>query len=171
MIPIVYGLIFIWILLMITGIFLYIFSYKLRRLEVKIIHLFRSRTDIFPSLFEASRWSLVKHHEIFKEILELRKKEFSLSHLSNEIEGFFDLESKIHHEINFIFQVCNKNPELIKNGNFLYIRDVIIDKSGEISHEVKKYKKAIEIYNTCIQYKNYTIIWLLLPFYKKTLLT
>jgi len=68
------------------------------------------------------------------------------------------LEERIHHEINFIFQVCNKNPKLLKQKEFLYLRDVMMQKSLNISKEVKKYKKIIEIYNNFIKIKNYSII-------------
>lgn len=69
-----------------------------------------------------------------------------------------NLESHIHHEINFIFQVCNKNPALLKTKEFLYCRDIMIDKSSDISKAMKKYRKVIEKYNQCIAYKNYSII-------------
>lgn len=148
--------------------FFRIFHSKLTRLEWKIIDMFRARTDVFPSLYEVTQDKVARHNEIFSEIMQLRKKEFSLSNLSNEIESFLELEWRIHHEINFIFQVCNKNPKLIKDGNFLYIRDVIMDKSSSISKQIKKYRKATGIYNQSVKYKNYTLIWLLLPYSKKT---
>ena len=99
-----------------------------------------------------------RHEEIFTESMELRKKEFSLITVSKNLEGFLEVEGHIHHEINFIFQVCNKNPKLLKEKRFLYMRDIMIEKSAYISKEMKKYRKIIEIYNKIIQYKNYTVI-------------
>ena len=156
------------ILLVLAYIFLYIFSLKIASLEWKIISLFRSRTDIFPALFEITKKWLSRHDEIFHEAFLLRKKEFSLLSVSHSIESFIELEGKIHHEINFIFQVCNKNPELLKNWDFLYIRDIMVEKSSTIAKEIKKYRRIIEIHNTFIQYKTYSIIWLILPFHKKS---
>lgn len=155
-------------LLALIWLFFHIFSRKIQKLEEKIIALFCSRTDVFPALYEVTQDKIARHNEIFAEILELRKKEFSLWNMSHQIEWFLELESKIHHEINFIFQVCNKNPKLIKDGNFLYIRDIIMDKSSAISKDIKKYRKAIGIYNRSVKYKNYSVIWLLLPFFKKS---
>lgn len=154
--------------LLLTWIFFHICTSKIKKLEEKIIDLFCSRTDTFPSLYEVTQNKISRHTEIFTEILELRKQEFSLSNISHEIESFLELESKIHHEINFIFQVCNKNPKLINDGDFLYVRDIIMKKSTSISQEIKKYRKIITIYNRFITYKNYSWIWLIVPFYKKS---
>lgn len=162
-----YILIFVIILFILWWIFLHVFSKRIEYFEWRIIQFFTSRTDVFPALYEVSKTWLARHEEIFKEILELRKKEFSLTSISQEIESFIEFESKIHHELNFIFQVCNKNPKLIKDGRFLYIRDIVMEKSVTISQEIKKYRKIIQIYNKCIQYKNYSLIWLLIPFTKK----
>jgi len=111
-----------------------------------------------------------RHSEIFQEILELRKKEFSLVGISKSFEGTLKLEQMIHHEINFIFQVCNKDPKLSKKKEFLYIRDIVLEKSSLIGKQMQTYKKVIEIYNRSIQYKNYTLIGLVLPFSKKVVL-
>ncbi|MCD5374913.1 LemA family protein [Candidatus Gracilibacteria bacterium] len=126
-----------------------------------------SRTDVFPALSEITKNHMSRHEEIFAEVLSLRKKEFSLLGVSQSFEGFLEVEGHIHHEINFIFQVCNKNPKLLKEKRFLYIRDVMIEKSSQIAGEMKKYRKIIEIYNQIIKYKNFSILGLILPFTKK----
>jgi len=149
---------------------LYILSYKIHRFEQKIISIFISRSDIFPSLYEVCRGTVSRQDEIFYEAMELRKKEFIMTWVSTNLEAFLELESKFHHEINFIFQVCNKNPELLSNKKFLYIRDVVINRSQEISKMMKNYKKIIEIYNKIIKIKNYTLIGFILPFSKKAVL-
>ena len=163
----IYIIIFVFFVLILWWVFFHFFSKKIEYFEWKIIQLFSSRTDVFPGLYEVSKSWLARHEEIFMEILELRKKEFSLSSISQEIESFIEFESKIHHELNFIFQVCNKNPKLIKSGRFLYVRDIVMEKSTTISQQIKKYRRIIQIYNTCITYKNYTLVWFLIPFSKK----
>lgn len=134
------------------------------------MRLFASRSDNITALHEVSKQEIQKHSEIFQEVLSLRKKEFSLMDISHSLEGCIELEKHIHHEINFIFQVCNKNPKLLKKKEFLYIRDIMMQKSHQIGIEMKKYKKIIEIYNTLIQIKNYSLIGLVLPFSKKAVL-
>ncbi len=146
---------------------LYFLLKKIQYLEYKVISLFSSRTDILPWLYEITKLSLGRHEEIFSDVLSLRKKEFSLFWISKNLESFIELEQYIHHEINFIFQVCNKNQKLIKNKNFLYLRDVMIERSSKIGKEVRKYKKIVEVYNKAIKIKNYSIIWFILPFQKK----
>lgn len=163
-----YILISVVLLLSAIQIFLWLLQYKISLFEKKLISLFLSRSDSIPALYEVSRSSLSRHNEIFSESLELRKKEFSLREISENIEWFMELESHLHHEINFIFQVCNKNPKLLREKNFLYIRDIFIQKSSDISKHIKIYNKIIEIYNKIIRYKNYSLIWLILPFRKKS---
>lgn len=178
MIMIFFFLIHMWILIPIIAfiILLYIFAFfafslfysKIQYFEKKMIWVFCARTDIIPALFEVSKQNLSRHNEIFSEILNLRKKEFSLLWVSESLESFLELEEKIHHEINFIFQVCNKIPKLNKDKNFLYTRDIMISKSSDIGKEMKKYRKIIQIYNKSIQIKNYTVIWVLIPYRKKS---
>lgn len=87
---------------------------------------------MFPALFEVSRNTLQRHDEIFQEALQLRKKEFSVIETHANFAAIVDIEKYIHHEINFIFQVCNKHPILIQDKNFLYLREDIIQKSHKI---------------------------------------
>lgn len=138
--------------------------------EHKLMLLFAKRSDIFPWLYEVSSEKISRHKEIFAEALSLRKQEFSLMSTNRDIEWYIELQSHIHHEINFIFQVCNKNPNLLKDKNFLYLRDVMISSSSDITKEMKKYRRIIEIYNQIIFYKNCTIIWFIIPFTKKPVL-
>ncbi len=162
-------LVWLLILLLLAGYgFLYHIRGKIERLESNIIGLFATRTDMFPALYEISRDTLQRHDDIFAEALELRKKEFNLMQTSQNLGLMIDIEKYIHHEINFIFQVCNKHPVLTKEKRFLYLRDVIIHKSQHIGKYIATYKKAIESYNHIIKLKNYSLIGLLLPFRKKT---
>jgi hypothetical protein len=94
-----------------------------------IIQLFLSRTNSIVSLYEVTLPYLEKHSEVFQEILQLRKKEFNLVELSTNIEAFLELEAKIHHEFNFIYQVCNAHGKLQKEKKFLYVREIILEKS------------------------------------------
>lgn len=168
----IYSSIFLlfFILLLIGYIFLYILNFKIHIFEKKLLYTFMSRTDVFPALSEITKDHMIRHDEIFAQAMDLRKKEFSLIWVSQNLEGFFEVEGHIHHEINFIFQVCNKNPKLLKEKKFLYIRDIMIEKSSHISTHMKRYRKIIEIYNKIIKYKNYSILWLILPFTKKPVL-
>ncbi len=165
-----YICVWLFILIAVFCIAMYFFHARIARLEKELIKKFISRSDIFPWLYEVSRTSLTRHHEVFDEILTLRKKEFSLVSMTNNIESFIELQWHIHHEINFIFQICNKNPSLLKDKKFLYLRDIAIQKSSKISKDMKKYRRIIEIYNSIIRYKNYTLIWFLIPFTKKAAL-
>ncbi len=170
-------MIFLWIT--ITTIFLLIFSFyifilnfekKIKKLEYKIKLHFLERSWLIPSIFEVSKDFITKHDEVFKEILKLRKIEFSEE--INEVEFFRLLETKkqIHHELNFIFKICNKHPKLIKEGKFIYLRELIINKSSEIWNSLDSYKLELKKFNKFIDMKNMTIIWFLLPIEKRVLI-
>lgn len=165
-----YIFLFLASIILLACIAIFYLTVRIEIFERKLMILFSKRSDIFPALYEISQTSLSRHTEIFSEVLSLRKQEFWLMSSSKSIDWYIELQSHIHHEINFIFQVCNKNPKLLKDKNFLYLRDVIISVSSDISREMKNYRKIIEIYNKIIFYKNCTLIWLIIPFSKKTVL-
>ena len=149
---------------------MFLLQRRINIFECKLMLLFAKRSDIFPALYEVSSENLLRHTEIFTEALSLRKQEFWLMSSKRDIEWYIELQTHIHHEINFIFQVCNKNPQLLKSKKFLYLRDVMISASWDISREMKRYRRIIEIYNKIIFYKNCSIIWLIIPLTKKPVL-
>jgi len=157
----------VFLLLIIYYIFLKFYENKINLLEEKIKKLFSERTALIPWVFEISNIFLTKHDEIFHEILNLRKMEFSQANNNIPLSEIMSTKKLIHHEINFIFKVCNKHPKLIKEWNFIYLRNLIIKKSSKIWKEVKKYKMVTKKFNKLIFYKNLTIIWLLFPISKK----
>lgn len=163
-------LIFLFILAACIYVFLYVFHRKLKSLEKKLFSEFNSRTNCIPALFEVSQSFLTKHSEIFSESLRLKKREFSLYENSPKILEVIELEGKIHHEINFIFKVCNKHPKLLKDGNFIYLREIFIDKSHDIGKTLWFYKTMCRKFNTIIRIKNYTIIGFLIPIRKKEII-
>ncbi len=148
-------------------VFLYFFGKKLERLEWNIISMFRSRTDTIPGIYEVSKEFLSKHEDIYKEALRLKKVEFSLLERSKTLHNILGTESLIHHEINFIFRVCNKHPKLIRNGNFIYMRDIVIKKSAWLWEMIALYKSMVKKYNSLLRIKNYSIIWIIFPLKKK----
>ena len=73
----------------------------------------------------------------------------------------------IQHEINFIFKVCNQHPQLIREGKFIYLRSVLMNKSNDITKKITSYKKSCYNLNKLISLKNKTLIGLLLPIDEK----
>ncbi len=151
-------------------IFLLYSERSIERSERDIIRIFTARSDILCQLFEVSQDFMSRHEEIFREVFSLRKKEFSLIGVTHSLESFLQIEEAIHHEINFIFQVCNKNPKLNTEKKFLYVRDLMVEKSSSIGKEMKLYRKKVLAYNNIIRIKNISILWLFLPFHKKALI-
>jgi hypothetical protein len=91
-------------------IYLLVLSNKILELEILIKKLLHQRTDLIPALYEVTKPYLLKHDEIFKEILTLRKLELSLN--DSDDVSFIEVlknERLIHHEMNFIYSICMKN--------------------------------------------------------------
>lgn len=151
-------------------IYFFLYQKQLEKKELDIRRIFISRSDTITSLFEVTKPYLERHDEIFQEILSLRKKELHITELSHNLLPLFEIESKIHHELNFIFQVCNTHPKLLREKKFLYIRDIVLDKSSLLWKNINEYNRYLTVYNTMIQRKNLSIIWLVLPFTQKELL-
>lgn len=147
--------------------FLVYINFKINKLELKIINLFEKRTWIIPSVFDVTRKYITKHDDVFKNVLKYRKLEFSQIDYDEELIKLLQTEQLIHNELNFIFRVCNKHHKLLKEAKFIYLREIIINRSYEIWTLIKYYKKIIKKYNKLIFIKNLTIIWFLIPLGKK----
>lgn len=158
-----YLYIWIWIYIffsIVYLIFIYTFNKKLNKLRKNIINLLYKRTDLVPILYEITKTYIERHDEVFKEILKLRKNEFFIQDAE-----FFEIihnELAIHHELNFIFKILWKNPKILKNYKFLYIRDLFLENSKEIWKYMELYKKMSKKYNKYLKYKNITIFWIFL---------
>lgn len=159
-------LIFIaWFCIFLLGwytIFVFILFYKIKRLEHKVEALFLSRTNLIPSIFEISKDSLIKHEEIFKEIILLRKQEFNAKDNSVGFSWFIQAETHLHHELNFVFKVCNQHQKLLRNSRFLYVRDLLIERSMSISEKMILYKSIMKKYNWYKKLHKFLLIWIFL---------
>lgn len=156
----IWSLILIFVLFLI---FIYLLKIKIEELEEKVLTQFKEKNNQIPSIYEVTKKYLNKHDEIFRESIRLRKKDFSENNFYYKLIDKLNTNKLIHNELNFIFRVCNKHPKLNKDWKFLYIRDVIINKSDEISENIELYKSIIKKFNKMIHLKNFTIIWLLFP--------
>lgn len=147
--------------------FLLLLENKVEKLEEKIVALFQRRADTIPALYECTTSYLTKHESIFEEILRLRKHAFSFSGYNPTLHEILPLEKQIHHELNFIFDVCHTHNKLQKDARFLYTRDILLQKSHEIWKYIELYKHITQKLNTLIMIKNLTVIGLFLPIERK----
>ncbi len=133
---------------------------NIKMIEKNIQKSLRLRSDLIPSLYEISKEDLVKHKEIFKEILHLRKIQFSLNQYDVSFVEFVKNEVAINHEIRFIYNICNKNEKISNSTKFMYIKKLIIEKNKIIWKNMEKYKKYINKYNSTLIFKNLTFFWI-----------
>lgn len=125
----------------------FILRQKIKKQESKIEQLFEQRSDLIPSIFEVSKNTVIKHEEIFREIIKLRKNQFTEKNIWVPLWQSVKTQNKIHKELNFIFKVCNKHKRLLKKGTFLYIRDLVMNKSFDTNNALEQYKKMVSRYN------------------------
>ncbi len=138
--------------------FLYLFDRKMSLLEKKIQYLFQEKNDLIPSFYELTKKTVVKHEDIFYEILLLKKIIFSESNFEKSFSRSYYTQQKVHKEMSFILNVCKKHTRLMEDDNFFYIKETLLHRLDEISIYVELYKKMIVKYNFCIRIKNYTLI-------------
>jgi len=148
-------------------IFIFLLKIRIELLEAKILKQFKEKNNQIPSIFEITKKYLNKHNEIFKESIKLKKQDFSENNFYNTLIRKMHTNKLIHNELNFIFRICSKNHKLNQDWKFLYIKDIIMNSSVDISENIEKYKNIIKKYNNIITLKNITIIWLFFPIKRK----
>lgn len=147
-------------------VFIFILKHKINLLEKKIISLFSKRNNLIASIYEITKNDFIRHDEIFKEILRLKRISFLETKINSDIQSIIYTQKLIHNELDFIFNITDKHPKLSKNFKFLYIKDILIEQSDQIWKKLDIYKNIILKYNYLIFIKNITILWLLIPFKK-----
>jgi len=132
---------FLSIFLMIIYIIITILSDKITIQEKYIQKILKQRSDLIPSLYEISKNHLNKHKEVFKELINLRKIQFSLNEYEVSFIEFIKNEISLNHEIRFIYNICINNKELQNDKDFLYIKKLVIEKNKLIWQNIENYKK------------------------------
>lgn len=147
--------------------FILLLKNKINKFEKKIIYMFEIKNNQIPSIYEISKKYLNRHEDIFKDIIYLKKINFSENSFCRTLLERTYNYKRIHNEMNFIFKVCNKNWKINKDFKYLYEKEKIINISHNIWKNIEIYKNIIKKYNKYITIKNITVIWLLIPIYKK----
>lgn len=147
-------------------IFIFLVRTKIEKLWNEILWYFNKRNCLLPSIYEISKQEIVKHNEIFEELLKLKKLDFLEKNIGKDLDERLNTQTLIHNELNFIYKIFTKHPKLLKNEKFLYINDIILDNSLNISKKLELYKNIINKFNYLIHIKQLTLIWLLIPISK-----
>jgi hypothetical protein len=105
---------------------------SIEQIEDNLQKLLKNRADLIPAIYEISKNFLVKHNNIFEEVIKLRKVQFSLNDYNVSFLEFIKNEMAINHEIRFIYSICTKNKKLNSLKKFNYIKNLIIDRNKSI---------------------------------------
>lgn len=155
----IYIILSLFITIILYNVFIFLLNKKIKLLEIKIIDLFKRRNNQVTTIYWLSKNHLVKKDEIFKTFFELKRKDFSENYYKLSLEDKIDIYKKIHNEINFIFNVCEKHKKISINPNYVYIKESILEKSHEIWEKIMLYKKIKSKYKFLKLFSNITIIW------------
>ena len=164
-----YSIIFwsIWLNFLLFLLFIVILKNKINQLENKIEEIFQSKNNLIPALFEVTKKDLIKHDNVFHELIKLKKVDFSEQSFYSNVHQTIYTQQKIHKELDFIFRACHRHKKLIKDYKFYYIKELLFHRVSKLWESIVLYKKIIKKYNKLITIKNLTIIWLLIPIQKK----
>lgn len=157
----------IWLFILFFIIFILILKKKIENLEKKIKGLFQQKNDLIPALHELTIDNLIKHEQIFLELLKLKKVNFWELSSDYSINQTIYTQQKIHKEMDFIFRICQKHNKLLKSYKFNYLQELIFKRISDIWDSLEIYKSIIQKYNWLLKIKNFTLVWLLIPIQKK----
>ncbi|NVP17633.1 hypothetical protein HUU51_02845 [Candidatus Gracilibacteria bacterium] len=127
-------------------------------MENNIIELFKKRNNQVISIYQVSKNYINKSDEIFKEFFELKRKDFGENSFKIGLKDKINTYKKIHNEIDFIFNICEKNKKLTINPRYLYLKDSILEKSSKIGNRIEIYNKIKKEYKLYKKIANFSII-------------
>jgi hypothetical protein len=145
MVFIIIGIIIV--LIVMFNLFVFFMWKKIIKLEGIVIDMFKSRNNQIVWIYQVAKDDLIKWNEIFKEFFELKRRDFWEDSFNTRLEYKLLTYKKIHNEINFIFKTCEKHRNIQINPIFLYLKDLVYDKSREIWGKMSLYENIIEKYN------------------------
>lgn len=134
---------------------------KIKKLENNIISLLRRRTNQIFTIKEITKKDIVKQDEVFKSFIELSNIDF-WNNGKESFENTLKNNSKIHKEIEFIFNISEKHINISKNEKYNYIKESIIEKSEKVWKLLDLHKKVSNIYNKINIISKLFIIWFII---------
>jgi hypothetical protein len=146
-------------IILIFNIFVYIFWKKIMSLEAVIIELFKKRNNQIVWVYETTKDELVRAKDIFKEFFELKRRDFWEDSFDTELAIKLLTYKKMHNEINFIFETCEKHREIQTNPIYSYFKESIYDKSKIIWEKIGIYNEIKKKFNKYKFVSRVTLIW------------
>ena len=147
--------------------FIYLLYKKISQLEYKIENQFQLKNNLIPLLYEVTQPYIHKHDLVFHDIMVLRKLNFSEHNFYENIHKSIYTQQKIHKEMDFIFRVSQKHPQLIKNYKFYYTKELIFQRVDKLWEYMELYKNMTKKFNRLSKIRYFTIIWFIFKIGKK----
>lgn len=136
---------------------------RILRAQSATVRAYRAKLGKIPVLVMSLRDHLYVPDEVFKVVVGLYAdavmREFEDPYALLESSG------RIQHEIQFIMTVANKHHKVNLDGNFLYVRDFLIQYETELKAAVRELAAATNRRNRVYRWKNLLVLGLALPPY------
>lgn len=164
--PYIVGIIFL-VFLAIYAICYSILKKKVQNVENAMIDKFLLKVSKIPALIEVMR-QFVADESAFDTLTKLHS-----TGIINKYETIYVLlehNARIQAEFAFLMKLSMQIPDLQRHGQFIYIRDFVMDYERKIKAYFENYNAEVEKWNRFVKIKNATIIGLLLPGKKKELI-
>ena len=147
------------LLIILFNIFVYILWKKINKLKLIILNLFKEKNNQIITIYWITNNILVKRNEIFEFFFKLKRQDFWENSYNTNYKSKIILYEKIHYEINFIIKACETHKKIVKNPNYNYIKESLLNKSYNISKKIELLKNIEKKYNFFLKF---TIIWIFL---------
>jgi hypothetical protein len=145
--------------ILIFNTFVYLFWKKINSLEWVIIELFKKRNNQVIWIYETTKDDLVRAKDVFSEFFELKRREIWEDSFDTQLDIKLVTYKKIHNEINFIFETCEKHRKIQINPIYSYFKEWIYGKSKLIWEKVKLYNKVKKKFNRYKIISHLTLVW------------
>jgi hypothetical protein len=142
-------------------------SASLKREEQTIVDFYRKKVDKIPALIETMREGVAEEKSL-ETITRLHREAILMS--TRDMVDVLEMNARIEKEFLFLMKLSAQIPNLQLQKHFIYIRDFIIQAERDMRGRFSLVNSHAKRYNTFINWKNMTIIGLLLPAKKRPLI-
>ncbi|MBT3726332.1 hypothetical protein HOG21_01130 [bacterium] len=116
-----------------------IYKLMLIKIEKQIKNEISYKNNLISCLYEITKKDLIKHSKAFYMIIKLKQNESKQNYNNICILEKSLINKLINRELNFIFNISDKNNIIKKDKKYLYIKNYIKSKNKVIYKNIETY--------------------------------
>lgn len=141
---------------------------RVRTEEARIVEFYMKKVDKIPALIETMRSAIADPRAL--ETLTHLHREAVLTPTRDMVD-ILETNTRIEKEFIFLMKLSAQIPKLQLQRHFIYIRDFIIESERMMRSHFSSVNQRVRIYNRYIDFKNFTVLWLIFPFKKRPIIS